>query len=196
MSNFAKNAIKTIVILVVSIGIGFGFTYIIAESSSDIRSSSLPFIMWPIFSIVSVIILRRIFGRGMKKSSGGPWGSPEQSRDRVVNSPQFVGRYDRRRGLLDSTARMVEQDSTQFQTMWMAQAQTLNILRFRGELLDQNGSPLEYVPVEIKGEDKKWVGSIVDGDRVRVQGKVEEDGILHTKQAFNYSTNSWVGERS
>ena len=80
--------------------------------------------------------------------------------------------------------------------MWMYQAQTLNIIRFRGELLDQNGTPREFIPVEIKGVAKKWIGSIMEGDRVRVEGKVETDGILHAKNAFNYSTNSWVGERN
>jgi hypothetical protein len=197
MSNFVKKAIKTIAILGISIGIGFGLTYIIAGSSSDIHDSFLPFIMWPVFSLVSVVILRRIFGGGgMKKSSGGPWGSPEQSRDKVINTPQFVGRFDKNRGLLDTTARMVEIDSTTYQTTWMYQAQTLNIIRFRGELLDQNGTPREYIPVEIKGEDRKWIGNIVEGDLVRVEGKMEEDGILHAKIAFNYSTNSWVGERN
>jgi hypothetical protein len=197
MSNFAKNAIKTIAILAVSIGIGFGIIYIIAEISTDFRNSSLPFIMWPVLSLVSVVILRRIIGvGGMKKSGGGPWGSPEQARDKVLNSPQFVGRFDRNKGLLDSTARMVENDSTTYQRMWMSQAQTLSIIRFRGELLDQNGTPREYIPVEIKGVDRKWIGNIAEGDRIRVEGKVEEDGILHAKIAFNYSTNSWVGERN
>ena len=91
---------------------------------------------------------------------------------------------------------MVALDNLQYQTMWMGQPAHLTVVRFRGEILDQNGSPLEYIPVEIKGESRKWIGNIVDGDRVRVHGKVEEDGILHAKRAFNYSTNSWVGERN
>jgi hypothetical protein len=90
---------------------------------------------------------------------------------------------------------MVEQDKVQYQTAWMYTAKDLHVIRFRGELLDQTGSPLEYIPVEIKGESRKWVGNIADGDRVRVHGKVEKDGILHAKKAFNYSTNSWIGER-
>jgi len=28
-----------------------------------------------------------------------------------------------------------------------------------------------------------------------VEGNFEDDGILHTRRAFNFSTNSWVGER-
>jgi hypothetical protein len=124
----------------------------------------------------------------------GKWDAPEKIRSQVVNSPQFVGRFDREKGLLDSTARMVEPVMPDTQIAWMGQQKNINITRFRGEILDQNGSPLEYISVELKGEQKKWVGSLVDGDRVRVEGKVEDDGILHAKNAFNYSTNSWVGE--
>ena len=90
---------------------------------------------------------------------------------------------------------MVEQDKVQFQGTWMNKPKDMTILRFRGELLDQNGSPFEYVPVEIKGEGRKWVGNIADGDRIRVNGKIEDDGILHAESAFNFSTNSWVGQR-
>ena len=90
---------------------------------------------------------------------------------------------------------MIKNDSTTYQRMWMYQPKTLKIIRFRGELLDQNGTPREYVLVEIKGEERKWIGNLAEGDRVRVEGKVEEDGILHATIAFNYSTNSWVGER-
>ena len=195
MSNFAKNAIKTIVILVVSIGIGFGLTYIIAESSSEIAATSLPFIMLPTFTIISAIILRKLLGSGMKKSGGGPWGSPEQARDRVINQPQFVGRFDREKGLLETTVRMAVPERTSHQAWFMGQAEELTVYRFRGELLDQNGSPLDYIPVEIKGKSNKWVGVLADGDRVRVKGKIEDDGALHAKNAFNFSTNSWVGEK-
>lgn len=195
MASFAKSAIKTIVILLVSIGIALGLTFVIVDVA-DIDSSDLPFYIWIILSLIITLILRSLLNRGLKKDTGGPWGSPEASRAQVVNTPQFVGRFDRNKGLLDAAARMVEQDISQRQAWYMGQPMNLNIIRFRGEILDQTGSPLEYIPVEIKGEAQKWIGSIVDGDRVRVHGKVEEDGILHATKAFNYSTNSWVGERS
>lgn len=123
------------------------------------------------------------------------WGPPEQDRDKVISTPQFVGRFDKKKGLLEITARMVIPDVVNEPT-WVSQTGVdYNVVRLRGELLDQNGSPLEYIPVEIKAKRKDWVGQIVDGDRIRVEGKIEDDGILHAKRAFNYSTNSRVGQR-
>jgi len=107
--------IKSIIILIVSIGIGYVLTLVAAESSSAIRNSALPFALWGVFTVISAVILRRVTSRG-GGSGRDAWGSPEQSRDRVVSSPQFVGRFDRSRGLLDSTARMIDYDSTAFFT--------------------------------------------------------------------------------
>ena len=186
---------KFLGLLVISVLIAFIPTFIVANAfESSIGSTSVPFFLWGIFSIIIIIILRKFWDKGFKRKST-PWESPEQMRAQVINIPQFVGRFDKERGLLESTARMVEPDRIQYQTTWMSKPKELSIIRFRGEILDQNGSPLEYIPVEIKGENRKWVGNIVDGDRVRVEGKIEDDGILHSKTAFNYSTNSWVGER-
>ena len=186
---------KFLGLLVISVLIAFIPTFIVANAfESSIGSTSVPFFLWGIFSIIIIIILRKFWDKGFKRKSG-PWESPEQMRAQVINTPQFVGRFNKERGLLESTARMVEPDRIQYQTTWMSKPKELSIIRFRGEILDQNGSPLEYIPVEIKGENRKWVGNIVDGDRVRVEGKIEDDGILHSKTAFNYSTNSWVGER-
>jgi hypothetical protein len=186
---------KLIGLLVISIILAFIPTFIIANSfDSSIGSTSIPYFLWGIFSIIIVLSLRNLWNKGLKRKTGS-WESPEQIREQVINTPQFVGRFDKDRGLLESTARMVEPDRIQYQTAWMSQPKELSIIRFRGEILDQNGSPLEYIPVEIKGENRKWVGNIVDGDRVRVEGKIKKDGILHSKTAFNYSTNSWVGER-
>ena len=194
MPSLVKSAIKTIAILAVSTVIGLGLTFIITEEVDF--GPTLPFFIWVILSLITALIIRALVNRGFRKDTGGAWGPPEESRDRVINTPQFVGRFDRDKGLLDVAARMVALDNLQYQTMWMGQPAHLTVVRFRGEILDQNGSPLEYIPVEIKGESRKWIGNIVDGDRVRVHGKVEEDGILHAKRAFNYSTNSWVGERN
>jgi hypothetical protein len=186
---------KLLGLLVISIILAFIPTFIIANSfESSIGSTPIPYFLWGIFSIIIVLSLRTLWDKGLKRETGS-WESPEQMRAQVINTPQFVGRFDKDRGLLESTARMVEPDRIQYQTTWMSKPKELSIIRFRGEILDQNGSPLEYIPVEIKGENSKWVGNIVDGDRVRVEGKIEKDGILHSKTAFNYSTNSWVGER-
>ena len=186
--------IKLLGIMAVSIVLGVIPTFILVTIfESSIGSTSIPFYLWGVFSIIFVLILRNIGSIGLKRRKG-PWESPEMIRASVVNSPQFVGRFDKDNGLLESTARMVIPDRISYQTTWMNKPQELSIFRFRGEILDQNGSPLEYILVEIKGEDRKWVGTIAEGDRVRVEGKIE-DGILHAKRAFNYSTNSWVGER-
>ena len=175
-----------------SIIIGFLPAYIIANS--DIGFGS-PWLIWGFLSIVAAIFLRKVIDVEGTPEINVEWESPEKIRSDVINSPQFVGRFDRDRGLLDSTARMVQLDVSEFQTMWMGRPKSLRISKFRGELLGQDGSPLEYISVEIKGDVTEWVGTIVDGDRVRVKGKVEKDGILHAKSAFNYSTNSWVGEK-
>jgi hypothetical protein len=194
MADTVKKIIKTLGIIIVSIGIGFVLTFIIWEINIvRFPSEFVPFI-WLFFTIISAIPLRRLIKSDGKSGQSGAWGSPEQSRDQIVNAPQFVGRFDRARGLLDSTARMVEYDRTYYQGFWMYKAKELTIARFRGELLDQNGTPLEYILVEIKGETNKWTGSLADGDRMRVSGKMKNDGILHAKNAFNYSTNSWFGE--
>jgi hypothetical protein len=186
---------KFLGLLVISVLIAFIPTFIVANAfESSIGSTSVPFFLWGIFSIIIIIIFKKFWDKRFKRKSTA-WESPEQMRAQVINTPQFVGRFDKERGLLESTARMVEPDRIQYQTTWMSKPKELSIIRFRGEILDQNGSPLEYIPVEIKGENWKWVGNIVDGDRVRVEGKIEDDGILHSKTAFNYSTNSWVGER-
>jgi hypothetical protein len=191
MAKAANRIFKLLGWIIASIIVGFLPAYIIANSDIGFPS---PWLLWIILSIIVAIPLRRfIYGKDTSMGKG-KWESPEKIRSQVVNTPQFVGRFDRENGLLDSTARMVEPVMPDTQIAWMGQQKNVNITRFRGEILDQNGSPLEYISVELKGDQKKWVGSLVDGDRVRVKGKVEDDGILHAKKAFNYSTNSWVGE--
>ena len=177
-----------IVAILVSIVVGYFLTVFIAEAFPDIGASSIPFFIWGFFIIALPLAIRRLYNRGIPVRRKSPWGSPEETRDRVVSAPQFVGRYDRGKGLLETTARLVEKDQ-------VYDPKDFTLIRFRGEILDQNGAVLEQVPVEIRGEASKWIGSIVDGDRVRVEGKVKEDGILHAEKAFNYSTNSWVGEK-
>jgi hypothetical protein len=154
------------------------------------------FVIWGIIFIVISRPIRRYVNNKVNVRSSGVWGSPERNRDRIISSPQFVGRLDRKKGLLETTARMVMIDMVRQDSFWSQQGEEYQVIRLRGELLDQNGSPLEYIPVEIRAKRKDWVGTIVDGDRIRVVGSFESDGILHADGAFNYSTNSRVGVRN
>jgi hypothetical protein len=187
--------IKFLGLFIISIIIGFYLTFYIAENNSAIGNSIIPFFLWGFFAIVITISLNGLITRVGKRGKPGTWEPPEQIRDKVVTAAQFVGRLDRGRGLLESTARMVDNDFTTKGNWFRPGEVNYAVLRFRAELLDRDGIPLENVPVEITAERSKWIGNIVEGDRVRVEGKFESDGILHAKNAFNYSTNSWVGER-
>jgi hypothetical protein len=183
--------VRNVIILIVSIALGSVFTFLIAESSPAIGGSFIPFILWGVFTVIIAVSIRNLIsGRGR----GNSWGSPEQERANVINNPQFVGRLDREKGLLETTARMVIPENMKQPSYWSQHGVDYTVYRLRGELLDQNGSPLEYIPVEIRAKDKDWTGIIVDGDRIRVEGKFKSDGILHAERAFNFSTNSWVGK--
>ena len=190
------NILKAIGLSILSIVLGTAITYGLTILNQDFGASVNSFYFLVAFIIFLAVSLNYVFNRGEKKKEYGglssPWGPPEDIRDRVVSTPQFVGRFDRARGLLESTARMVTHDSAPYESM--SRPEQAKVLRLRGELLDQNGSPLEYIPVEIKGQVMKWIGDIVEGDRIRVEGTLS-DGVLHTRSAFNFSTNSWVGER-
>jgi len=161
-------------------------------------SNSLP-PMWLVIIVLFVIYIfatrRFISEKGAFQKYHPGWNSPTLIRNQVINYPQFQGKLDREMGLLDATARMVEQDYLTTKGAWSGVVKEFNILRIRAELLDANGTPLEYIPVEIKAVKEKWVGNIVDGDRFRAEGKFEADGILHAETAFNYSTNSIVGKK-
>ena len=187
--------IKAIAFLIISPIIGFILTMLLAISFEDFTQGDTPLYFFAISSILIFVVLNLQFNRGAKKEKHtvSSWGPPEDIRDRVISTPQFVGRFDRSRGLLEATARGIQSDSAEYESM--SRPDQAKIIRLRGELLDQNGSPLEYVQVEIKGQNVDWVGNIAEGDRIRVEGNFEDDGILHTRRAFNFSTNSWVGER-
>jgi hypothetical protein len=105
-----------------------------------------------------------------------------------------VGRFDRAKGLLEATARMVAIDSVRQPSYWSQNGVDYQLISLRGELLDQDGNTLEYIQVEIRAKRKDWIGTINGGDRIRVEGKVGSDGILHAEWAFNFSTNSRVGK--
>ena len=185
---FVVSAVLTIfsILIIAFLGDEFGF-------GSSLPPMELVII---VFMAIYLFAIRRfIFKKRAFQTYHPGWNSPMLIRNQVINSPQFQGRLDREMGLLDATARMVEQDYLTTKGGWSGVVREFNILRIRAELLDSNGTPLEYVPVEIKAEKPKWVGNIVDGDRFRAEGKFESDGILHADTAFNYSTNSIVGKK-
>ena len=161
-------------------------------------SNSLPPMELVIIVLLAIYLFatrRFIFKKEAFQTYHPGWDSPSLIRNKVINTPQFQGRLDREMGLLDATARMVEQDYLTTKGAWSGVVKEYNIIRIRAELLDENGTPLEYIPVEIKAVKPKWVGNMVDGDRFRAEGKFEPDGILHAETAFNYSTNSLVGKK-
>ena len=185
---FIGSAVLTAVSIVVIAILGNEFRF----------SNSLP----PMELVIIVLLViylfatkRFIFKKGAFQTYHPGWDSPSLIRNKVINTPQFQGRLDREMGLLDATARMVEQTHLSTKGAWSGVVKEYNIIRIRAELLDENGTPLEYIPVEVKAMKPKWVGNLVDGDRFRVEGKFEPDGILHAETAFNYSTNSVVGKK-
>jgi hypothetical protein len=97
-------------------------------------------------------------------------------------------------GFLEATARNVKPPDTRAFGKGF-NAKMHRVQRFRAELTDSQGNITQYVTVEVECEEEKWVGEIADGDKVRVQGKVGEDGILHAERALNLTTNSIVGKK-
>lgn len=185
---FIGSAVLTAVSIVVIAVLGDEFRF----------SNSLPRMELVIIVLLAVYLFatrRFIFKKEAFQTYHPGWNSPTLIRNQVINSPQFQGRLDRDMGLLDATARMVEQAFFTTKGAWSGVQKEYSIIRIRAELLDENGTPLEYIPVEIKAVKPKWVGNIVDGDRFRAEGKFESDGILHVETAFNYSTNSIVGKK-
>jgi hypothetical protein len=200
VATFIKKSIRSLGWIIGSIA----FAWIISVSIAiffDTRMSEIPFgenaffILWGILIIIIARPLQKFVNRQFTIRRSSAWESPEKDRNRVVSSPQFVGRLDRKKGLMEATARMVSNDVVNQTSSWSQYGEDYNLIRLRGELLDQNGSPLEYLSVEIRAKRKDWSGTIVDGDRIRVEGKFESDGVLHAESAFNFSTNSRVGSR-
>lgn len=175
----------------------FGLLFIISIIFEEIvRIYSIPFEPILILSgLVSFAVTRRFFYGSYYHGGSNGWQPPSTIREKIIGMPQFKGRLDRNKGLLEATARMVTPDMSGQQFDMLNRPIYYTIYRLRAELLDEQGSPREYVPVEIKADQNKWVGTLVDGDRFRVEGKFGKDGILHAKRAFNFSTNSIVGEK-
>ena len=201
MASFIKKSLLSLVWVIGSIIFGYLVLFLLLAPYEG-RMYEMPFgentpwIYWGISTVVVAVLSRKILNSLFTSQRSSAWNSPEQIRHQVISSPQFVGRLDKKKGLLESTARMVTNDMVNMPSFWSQNGEDYNLISLRGELLDQQGSPLEYIPVEIRAKRKDWVGTIVDGDRIRVEGKMESDGILHAEWAFNYSTNSKVGKRT
>lgn len=202
-----KRALSIIAWLIVTHGIAwillFSFSMLmmflgISLPPGEAVPSYIIFALLGFFWIVSLAASKRLFlgGAGKKLHSGeGDWLPVAKIRDYVVKAPQFLGRIDRKRGLLEATARKPEYDDVSYEQAWSGVSKEYRILRLRAELLDDQGNIKDYIPVEIRADKKKWIGNLDAGDRFRVKGEFRDDGILHAKAAFNFSTNSMVGEK-
>lgn len=200
MAEAVKGIIRTLTWLIGAFILSFTITMILIMPY-DGRLDELPFgeytpfVVWGLGMLLTAIPLRRFINSRIRIQRRSIWEHPEQIRDKAINTPQFVGRVDRERGLLESTARMAAHELVNRGHWFSPSGVNYTVYNFRAEILDQDGTPREYIPVIIEAEASKFVGHIVDGDRVRVEGKFEKDGILHASSAYNYSTNSWVGRR-
>jgi hypothetical protein len=195
-----KKITRTIAWIFVTIVVSFIPAYIIGMSNENRLDElpfgyNLPFVLWLVFAIIIVIPVRRFIVGTIKVRTPSKWGDPKEIRDKVANEPQFVGRLDREKGILETTARSIEQVDVTQSSWGSPSGELYRVIRLRGYILDQNGVVRETIPVEIRAKKENWVGTIVDGDRIRVEGKFKEDGILHTDKAFNFSSNSIVGNR-
>jgi hypothetical protein len=200
MVEAVKKGTRTIGWIILTIILSFIPTYIIGMSLERSLDElpfgyNLPFVLWGIFVLIFMVPIRRFITGRFKVQKRSAWGSPEQMRNSIVNDTKFVGRFDRGKGLLESEVRSIEHDEV-IETTWASPTGVpYKVIRLRGMILDQHGSIRESVPVEIRSKREEWVGTIVEGDRIRAEGKVEDDGILHTDKVFNYSSNSIVGSR-
>jgi hypothetical protein len=196
----AARIIKSLGLIIGSFVLAFIPTYVFAELLHTQMEylpfgNTFPFVMWAVLTLAFIYSGRTLIIRKPSFQRKDGWKPPAQIRDSVINKPQFVGRLDREKGLLETTARMVTNDGVLQKSYFNQNGVEYTIIRFRGELLDKNGSPLYFVPVYIGAKNSDWIGEILGGDRVRVEGKFERDGILHSDMAFNFSTNSHVGNQ-
>ena len=160
----------------------------------EINDEPTAYQIWGICALILMIPVRKVVINTIKIRETSGWERPQEIRDRIFSNQQFVGRLDRERGLLESQVVDIEYDEVN-QPHWTQQSGiNYKIIRLRGQILDHQGMIRDTIPVEIRAKKEDWVGSIRDGDRVRVEGKFE-DGILHADRVFNYSSNSIVGNR-
>jgi hypothetical protein len=122
---------------------------------------------------------------------------PKQKQIEPIASPDRAGGvWDPKRGFLETTVRDVKQDSTLRKSYFDPNGTWVNTLRFRAELIDKDGNIKQYVQVEIECRRDQWVGSLSDGDKVRIErGRLGRDGILHSQRGRNLTTNSIFGKK-
>lgn len=192
MASFFKRGLRTIGWIIASIVLGFIAAYIIT-TFIGINHEPSSFSIWGLCTLILAIPIRRVVCNTIKIEKQSDWERPQKIRDRVFNNPNFVGRLDREKGLLESKVSNIEFDEIN-QPHWSnTNGISFRIIRLRGVILDHQGVQRDSIPVEIRAKKDDWVGTILDGDRVRVEGKFKDDGILHADTAFNYSSNSIVG---
>jgi hypothetical protein len=69
-----------------------------------------------------------------------------------------------------------------------------SVLTFRVERVDNVGNILDYVQVELR--EPRIRGTLVDGDKVEVEGEMDEEGILAPNRIFNLRTKAFVAKAS
>jgi len=175
-------------------------SFIVIENIGIDYGETVAYIIWIVFTIVTFYFSKRFLPIGFWQygskgnNSDGKWLPVKKAREKVVNTPRFMGRVDRQMGIVEATARGVEKDKFQKLNKFLMRDIAYNVIRLRAEVLHSEGNT-EYISVEIVGKSSKWAGNIMDGDRFRVKGKFKHDGILRSNYAFNYSMNSYVGVR-
>jgi hypothetical protein len=150
-------------------------------------------VTFPIFLAVSYFAQKRFPNIFQYLRRGNESELQEFPRDEIISLPIFPGSVDREKGIVQGTARNVTNENLSHPTAKAQEVNIINIVRIRVELLDDEGNHVDYIPVEIKGASTEWVGTVEDGDRIRVQGGFLPDGILHSSKGFNYTTNSYFG---
>ena len=186
--------------LIESILIGFAltvfFALVVSRGLNVNFNETGMYILLAIFTVIGMLVNYR-----RRPSPKEPQDKKSQpSHPEMFDAPQFKGRVDRKRGIVEATARMVQKDrfykkpSLAKRALWPVEDVSIDRIQLRAELLDEEGNA-NYVPVVIMGKTDKFVGTIIDGDRFSVKGKFRRDGILYSKKAFNYSMKSIVGER-
>ena len=108
----AARIFKSLGLVIGSFAVAFIPTYIVAELLGTRMNylpfgNTFPFVMWGVLTISFIYYGRTLVIRKPSFQRKDGWEPPAQIRDSVINQPQFVGRLDREKGLLETTARMV-----------------------------------------------------------------------------------------
>jgi len=98
----------------------------------------------------------------------------------VYSVPQQVFVTEGKEGTFRGIARNVQQ----------RQENGYTVLTFRVEQIDNVGNVLGYTQVELR--EPRIRGTLVDGDEVKVVGKIDKEGILSPKQILNLRTGAHI----